>query len=354
MIKNEFLHEEYSGVVEGNTYGDQEYSSHQAVSSSKELFPSLSHERVALIVFHKDHIWSRRVIKGFVAGLTNSLPSEHRPFFDVFSAECNHEYFTTQVMPELVKKKDLYGCVVTVSDTVSTWTSQYLQEHNIVIPQVFVGVHNHHEAGITKTVDGMGEAVSGIVTHPPALEHCVRLLKTIKRDTYSVVIPYDKRFMYPRLLEECEQIKAALRLYGISSKVVPFDTLEDVTEQFSSEIPSADVMWCVHQDSLQVHMKKIVAFCNERNITLFASELASVFQGAALGIGESGSLLGAYAGKVVHSLLTRVKSIESMPVYGLETPSVLRINPKVIGRQGFMLTDEQAALVQEIIPLGWE
>ena len=108
-----------------------------------------------------------------------------------------------------------------------------------------------------------------------------------------MLLPYDPAFKCDGFDEDRSRLAYHLEKAGIALREVAVLLHGDISEQLRPHVNNVQVIWTLLEPAAMVNIKKLVQLCNAEGIALLTSELASVFQGAALGFGESGSLLGA-------------------------------------------------------------
>jgi len=82
-----------------------------------------------------------------------------------------------------------------------------------------------------------------------------------------------------------------------------------------------------------------------------AGDLASVFQGADIGWGDSGSVHGLYAGQLSFALSIGVPTMQMKNIEILNAATT-RTNPNY--SDGCALSDSAIILTRDVVPLGWE
>lgn len=321
-------------------------------ASKKSLLAS--NNRVAIITMHSDSVWARRVVKGCISSVCNTLMPSEPPLFDVYSAEASVDKLRTDVLDFIYAHAKEYGVIVTIGEWTSKHVFDYRQQAQHSIPQIFLSVRDPIGLGLVESLTDTSGTVTGVVSTVDDFNWQVSKALMMKPSTKRVVVPFTPEYEQPGMREDLQALYLACTARGLEFVVVEINTTESLEDQLRTSLQGADMMWVMRDQYLQISTKLLVNVCNELEVTMFATELASVFQGAAMGAGDSGTVVGAYGGHLVLALLSGEYAADALSVYIIEHPPVLRVNPKTMGLQGWHPTEEQRILIQEVIPLGWE
>lgn len=313
-----------------------------------------NHKRVAIVTMHSDSVWARRVAKGCISSMCNAVMPTEPPLYDVFSAECSVTRLHEDVLGFIQKQRKEYSLIITIGEWASKHVYEFQKDNDDRLPQIFLGVRDPVALGLIESLTTTSGSVTGVVSVEDDYDWQVRAVRALKPNVKTVLIPFTPAFDYPGLREDIARLVASLEAAGLTPRIQEISTERKLDEQIRESGEGADVLWLMRDQYLQVYTKQLVTVCNELLLTMFSTELAAVFQGAAFGCGDSGTVLGAYGGHLALAILSGEYSAESLSVYIIEQPLVIRVNPKAIGTQGFDLTEDQRILVQEVIPLGWE
>jgi len=345
LMLEEFEHRHY--LLDRNLFG---YDVCFSYTKNKHRFE----DRIAIVILHSQNIWARRVLKGIISSLTNAFAPERPPIFDIYSAEASNEHLQNKVFTHMEQRRKDYRVVITVDSWVSKRVHTYLKDNGWSATQVFLGVRDPVADGLVRSLTDTSGRIVGVIGAVQDYGRQVELLKAIRPHTKIALIPYDPVYTYGGFEEDLQRVMYHLEKVGIEARTVEIALKGEIKDQIIRMIKGVDVIWGMREAAVQAHIKPLVALCNESGITLCTSELASVFQGAALGFGDSGTLLGAYGGQVCFALYTESRRPDQMGVFEITHPHVLRINPNQMEKQGLKFTKEQIALIRGIIPLGWD
>ena len=324
------------------------------ISRSKSSWRLQKRRRVAVIVLHEGDTWGRRAAKGLLSSICNGLSPEPFPEFDVFSADANTNVLRDQVLPAIEKRQDEYAFIATIGSWVSKQVHVLAKEQKITTPRLFVGVHDPVESGLVPTLEYGHEGVVGVKEPVRDFGYQLSLLKVLRPELKTILLPFDPAFCYDGFDADRKRLHHHAKELGVAIKEVAILLHGDVATQLKRHLDGVDIVWIFGDPATRLNTKKLVSLCKKEAITLLSADLASLFQGAALGFGDSGSRVGACAGQLGFALLTGQRKPEELPVVTAQHPKVLRVNPAVYEEQGIELGKAQRSLLQEVIPLGWE
>lgn len=324
------------------------------LSLGRERWESKRKSRIAIVTIHHDSAWARRVAKGVVSGLANATAPDKIPTVDVYSADASDKNIYENVYKPLEELRNEYAAVVTIGSWVSTRVRDYLRDKKWKVPHIFLGVHDPVAAGLLTSREVPAKNRIGILGAVLDYGRYVKLLKNLRPKLKTVLLPYDPEFIYHGFAEEKQRLVYHLERNGIQLKTLEVNLHENVAEQIQPHLSSVDVVWSLHEDATQIHAKQIAKACDKAGVTFCASDLACVFQGAAIGFGDSGTLLGAYGGQLCFNLCSGSTKIKDLKTLELQHPMAMRVNPNCIDHQGIQLDQKSLAFIQDIVPLGWE
>ena len=324
------------------------------LSRAQHSWRGQKRRRVAVVLFHEKDVWGRRAAKGLLSSICNALTPEPFPEFDIFSADANSQFLQEEVCKNIEARQDEYAFVATIGSWVSKQVHLYATTNNWTVPRLFVGVHDPVESTLVPGLEMGSSQVVGVAEAPKDFGHQVALLKVLRPELKTILIPFDPSFRYDGFDKDKRRLNYHLEQNGIAVREVAVMLHGDITEQLQHHLRGVDMIWVLSDPATRIQIKKLVSLCKQEGITLMTSELASLFQGAALGFGDSGSRTGAFAGQLGFALLTGQRTPNELPVVIAQHPKVLRVNPNAYEQQGVELGKAQRALLQEVIPLGWE
>lgn len=324
------------------------------LSLGRERWTSPRKHRIAIVTIHHESAWARRVSKGVISGLSNALAPDQLPTIDMFSADARDDMMQENVYQRLEEHRHEYAAVVTVGSWISVRVREYLRHQKWTIPHVFLGVHDPVGAGLIRSREYASRHRVGVFSAVLDYGRYVKLLKILRPTLKTVLLPFDPNFLYPGFAEEKQRLLYHLERSGIQLKTCEVDLHGNVAEQIKSHLNGVDVVWSLHEEATQIHAKHIARMCDKAGVTFCASDLACVFQGAAIGFGDSGTLLGAYGGQLCFALCSGQAKNHAIKSLELPHPAAMRVNPNFMHHQGIELDKKSAAFIQDIVPLGWE
>ena len=307
--------------------------------------------RIAMILLHHESAWERRAVKGVLASLLNAFSPEEPPMIDLFSAEYSKVRLEEEIMPAIAQRKSEYIAVITCGSWVSTQVQEIITQRSMGITQLFLGVPHPVRTGLIRSFEIPQEGIVGVNTAPLNYELCVESLKTLLPQVQTVLIPTDLAFAGAGSELDKKYLLRALEKNGLTGRMLAINSDEDLVSQIGGHLGGVDVLWSLCEPGLQINARKISKMCEEYSVVFCASDLASVFQGADIGWGDSGSLSGAYAGQICFALAMGVPAIEIKNVEAV-TQQTMRTNPAFFERME--MEEKSRVLVENIVPLGWE
>lgn len=319
--------------------------------SARSRWTNATGSRVAVVIMHHDNAWERRAVKGIAVTLMNAFSPEEPPIIDVFSAERCQTRLQEEVLPAIGERAREYSAVITIGAWVSTRVKDYREEKKWRMPQVFVAVPNAADIGLVRNFEIPQAGIVGVNSASIDYKYALDVLKEILPAMRTVLVPHDASQEGDGFEAERARLAQLLAERGYDMRSVAIDFTGEVVEQLEAHLAGASVLWSVHEPVLQIHAKKIAKLCAQYSVIFCASELASVFQGADIGWGDSGSETGAFAGQVCFAVTmgiptTQIKNID------MAHPGSARTNPSFVERSS--LSTGIRLLVRDVIPLGWE
>lgn len=319
--------------------------------SARSRWAQITGSRVAVVIMHHDNAWERRAVKGIAVTLMNAFSPEEPPIIDVFSAERSDTRLNDEVLPSIGERAQEYCAIITIGAWVSTRIKEYIVEKKWKMPQIFVAVPNAADIGLVRNFEIPQPGIIGVNNASIDYRYALDILKEVLPTMRIVLVPHDAEQDRDGFEGERLRLAQLLAERGYDMRSVAIDFTGEVLEQLEPHLAGASVLWSVHEPVLQIHAKKIAKLCAQYSVIFCASELASVFQGADIGWGDSGSVAGAFAGQVCFALAmgistTEIKNIE------MSHPGSARTNPSFVERSS--LSTGVRLLVRDVIPLGWE
>lgn len=318
---------------------------------SRSRKAKMTGKRIAIIILHHDNAWERRAVKGAVVSLINCYSPEEPPFIDVYSAENSVKRLYEEIMPALEQNKKQYAAIVTSGPWVSSKVKTYMSEHGIKVPQVFLGVQDPVGAGLIQNFEIPQAGIVGVNNAALDYDYCLTVLKELFPRVRSILVPYDATMTEETLDAEKKRLVERLRRRQVDVRLLPVDVSGDVPGQIGPHLADVTVLWLVEEPMIQMHAKKLSRLCGDYSVLFCAGDLASVFQGADVGWGDSGSVQGLYAGQLCFAISVGVSTMRLKNIEVLNAATT-RTNPNY--SDTCALSDSSIILTRDVIPLGWE
>lgn len=197
------------------------------------------------------------------------------------------------------------------------------------------------------------KSLGGVYSTPCSAKTYVSSVLGFKPETKRVCIAYEKT-------SECEAFQK-----HIHTQVMDITTafahkgIEVVEHHWTSQdadihnlrniLFSVDSIIILNEPAAEVHRERLVRLCNAHKKFICASELDSVYAGAALGGGIPGAAFGIpLAGLVARYILSESKNESKVgwETHQIPEQSGMRYNDWAFGMQGVELSEEKTALIK--------
>jgi len=256
---------------------------------------------------------------------------EHGLFFDGHVSSVEIATIADVFETNLLYEKS-FAVIITVGVERSVQYQQWSSQRNITIPHIFCGVKDPDKFGLTDIpgVEGVGHEY----------ETQVETLLALKEDVKRIGLLQTHRSIAKDAVDsDREHLVETFHKHNIEVETLEVDSVDDAENK-------PDVI-CVLRDILYSdRLPHLIAYCNKNDVTLYTSELASVYKGAALGFGDNGYEYGYEAGKIAYQIVVEGVDPKTIPVTKLYRPGELKINNQVVGRQGLHFGKRTTYLIE--------
>jgi len=312
---------------------------------------SLSRKRVAIIISSHKKMWAVAAAQRIISSIRSSMGHDLSPEIDILSAQNSKEALYSELFPLLdQEKKESYSCVVTVGNWVSKEVRDHCDTYWPELPQVFCGVDDPTALGLVDSLRRTGRCVTGITSITRDYRRHVGMLLAIKPSTESVLIPYYTYDNDPGMLETVnsyvKSLITTLQEHDVMVTTLPINDPETAIAEIMNYIKRVDSVITLVDRATLANMDELIAVCNKYHKTLCTSDLSSVFQGAALGCGEHGTLYGSYVSSIICDIMLHKRDPRDIPVIKLQQGPDMCFNRDVLVQQGIMVTQQMMHLLQ--------
>ena len=237
-----------------------------------------------------------------------------------------------------------YDAIVTVGGMPTQIAARAALLLNTKIPIIFTSIGHPSRLGIMYSGAHSNQNITGVSVHDPEYTTPVSLLQSLKKSMQSVLLPYD-----PQVAGVHQQIIEISRSFlskNIHLQMLPIQKTEMVTSQIASFIHHVDTILTLRNEIVVNNMPAIISMCNDFGVTVFSSDLASVEQGAAIGISPKEHTQGIEAAHYLLMIFKENIRPSDIPVKELPIVNYVGINESTLGKQGVVISPQQLESIQ--------
>jgi len=321
-------------------------SSYVATKFLRTVHPFFQKKVYGLVVASPDtHDWALRVRHHFMMEFNSLYPTTELELETIFVTGGPGEMQAALMNHPLLIGNDSgrFSFALTPGYTESMLFDEVRFMLNSSLPQIYC-VQGALTAPFNKVRDGIA-GVHNAMMHPQeyvdALKALVPDLKRIAIAQTAYIDHKDERDMVQR---QAKLITQAFTRANITVDKYLWDDKTMNEDDFKRTLRVVDAVVTLDDAAIQVHRAKVIELCNAYKKPLCASELDSVFAGAALGCGITRDTFAKPMLRVLHHMMfprrRMVASVEIPMQHGM------RYNLNGVVAQGIILSDEDAALLR--------
>lgn len=302
-------------------------------------------QRVLVIIPHDKSWWAINAVQQFVSTLREQMSYRLAPEIDIISVQSSHEILTSLLMTVHTERQ--YRLVVTIGNWATRETRDFFDGIPNPPPHIFCGVVDPVAIGVVDSLELPGRPISGVAIIPFNFDLQVEMLAALDPAIRSIALLSGDQALAPgvasvfdRTIAEFAAACAAHNITLVRISMGASWTAEELGASFNRARDEQGVrMICILNDLfVSARMETIVAACKGARIPLCASELSSVYHGAALGFGEHGGVYGMYCASLAYEVLVNHRSLETLPVIIPPVQRSMRYNYDAMVEQGLQLT----------------
>jgi len=287
----------------------------------------------------------QQVIQGLTDHINAQAPGEFS--FTWFDGD-NDEQKTLDHAFHIIKHYTIpYDAVVTIGGMATQIVARTALLLNVKIPIIFTSVGHPARLGILYAGAQGGHNITGISIHDPEYATPVSLFHSLKKTVQSVLLPYD-----PSVAGVHQQVSEITRSFlsrNVQLQILPIQKTEHVTNQIASYIHHVDTVITLRNEVVVANMPRIISMCNDFGVTVFSSDLASVEQGAAIGVSPKEHIQGIEAANYLLMVFKENIRPSELPIKELPIVNYVGINESTIKKQGIMLSSQELESIQNKI-----
>jgi len=295
-------------------------------------------KRVLIIIPHDKSWWALHAVQQFVSTLRDLMGHGGSPQIDIVPLQSSLEVLHSLLISLTTGPR--YDVVVTVGSWISREVRDFFDGVPHPIPQIFCGVIDPAGIGVVDTLEVPGRLVSGVAALPFDFELQVEMLRAVLPQLAVIVVVYGadsgSDTVSSLVARQMDMYTAVCMAHGIQivhAPVVDMHIVEDLIKGLALE-KGTGVVCSLNDLLVSAHMDLLIEVCVRQQIPLCASELSSVYHGAALGFGEHGGVYGVYGASMVYEVLVQGRDVAHMPVVVPPIHQSMRYNYDALLAQG--------------------
>lgn len=258
-----------------------------------------------------------------------------------YNAQGKKTLMRAQVAEALASNYDL---IVTLAAAPTLMTRALAEKSRSAVPIVFAAVAQPERNGIIQT-----RAITGIVEQYDPREQ-VRALRYFKPDCKHVLIIYDPT-QTPELRRDAQIVTELLHAHHVQVYSSEVAGVADLSARAPGLLDGIDTVLVLIDNTVVSGIDVLIKLCNQRGISLVASDLDSGIKGAALAVGVRQDQYGILAAHQAFEILVNKKPAAQIP-YHVLNDQLVQINTKTMQAQHLTTVSVLAPLSQELVSEG--
>lgn len=249
------------------------------------------------------------------------------------------------------KKRERAAYIVTPG----FWESQQVHDirhtFGIDIPQIYCIPGGSKHAEFVGGLDARSKDMSGVCSEPISYDRYFESLRALLPSLNKICLINDPGYSYEGMnsfvTEQRSLVYHAARAAGVKVEQYFWDEEDAIDEaRLRAKVSEVDAVLTLRDPLVYRHHNKLMRICIDHKKPLCASELDSVFKGAAIGYGNAGSFYSKpIIDMIVDSTLNQ-KPLGQMKARTFAEQQRIRFNPETLLLQGIVLSKEKRALLE--------
>jgi len=286
----------------------------------------------------------RDVIKGLIDHMNTQAPEQYN--FIWFSSDNDEKKLMDQASHIIRNYTIPYDALVTIGGQATQVASRMALLLNIRIPIIFTSITHPSHLGILYAGSNGRQNITGVAVDTRS-QAPVAILQMLKKTAKHVLLPFDKN--RPASYQKAIEMSQSFLLNDIQAHLLPIAKIEQVPHQIATYIHDVDTIITPRDEFILAHMSSIISLCNDFGVTVFSTDLASVRQGAAIGLSPKEQVQGIEAAKYLLMIFTQSARPEELPVTELPVTNYIGLNESALERQGVALSSQELSTIQNTI-----
>lgn len=296
--------------------------------------PKNAHDYRIAIITPVSHPALERIEQRFKKAFNDLV--RHQAFYKTYNAQGKKTLMRAQV-DEAVNGD--FDVIVTLGAGTTLMTHERIRKAGKTTPQIFAAVAKPERNGIVQNT-----AITGVVEqYNPTLQ--VNALVTLKPTTKNVLIVYDPS-QTPELANDATQLSTQLQARGCTPRKVEITGVADISNKIPALLDGVDAVIVLIDNTVVSGIDVLIKQCNQRGITLVASDLDSGIKGAALAVGIREESYGQIAAQQAVEIIVNKKQAQTIPFSAIDKQHI-QINIKTMLLQNLITQKTLDAYAKE-------
>lgn len=168
-------------------------------------------------------------------------------------------------------------------------------------------------------------------------EEQLKMLKFLKPEVANVLLVYDGNT--PGLEKSIAGIDKYSKTLELNILKVPIYAINEINQKIAPFINQIDTILVLKDNLIVSGLDSLIKLCNQKGITLMASDLDSVNRGAALAFGVSEYQIGVESANQAISILNDYQLPKDVP-FKLVMDAKIKVNTQTAKKQGLTISNE--------------
>ena len=256
-----------------------------------------------------------------MSGLMGAAPVKN-DFFRVY------HFFTRGLSEEAIREsieqilESRFSALVTLGISCAMVAKKVLQEKNVHMPHIFVGVHDPFAAGLGESPEDLvAHNMTGILYNPYETVKAMQFLCEAKPNMKSILIATEQiassgAHGRPDWVEgEVATVRSVCEPKGITVKTYPASSLAALYNYVNRYIDTFDTLILLEGTTSLTLYEALGDVCSRKGKTLFSGLIEPVAQSAAAGYGASYESMGEHAAEYLYKLFVEGVPLNRLPLY---------------------------------------
>lgn len=281
-----------------------------------------------------------KIRKGFVETISkqNGIICNFR----VYNANGNRSLMRAQ-LEEIIQKK--FDLIYSIGARATQMAKEVTTKKGALIPIVFGAVARPEELKLVENNVFSGNHLTGSSTSTN-YHRQIDYLFIVRPNIKKLLIIYDPT-QSSGLERDVQEIKKILKNRNVTVKAVEVYKTNEIIKKVSLFIPQYDVALILKDNTVVPAVDGLVKLCSRSGTTLYATDLDSVYKGAALGFGIKEYDFGRNAAACALKILIDGKKPSQVPIFFTDSYR-LKINTKTMKQQKVDLDPKLLGLMRSI------